>query len=210
MVLKDDYGKDIILVDKDNLIYKRVFRKVTIKKSDIRSIFYDEVVLGILTYGGRIYSLNIKKLLFSERDELEELRVELNRENILFDYTNYRRSTATAPFCYFFLPFLINLGNIINKIILIVLIGLVLFYIIYKKGLAANIVFNIDKEEFEVLRGKHTYKYKKHEIDKIKVIRNYNINIIEFKKNNNRYSINFKETPYLVKIYNNSITKLFN
>lgn len=210
MVLKDDYGKDILLVDKENLIYKRVFRKVTIKKSDIRSIFYDDVILGVLTYGGKIYSLNIKKLLFSERDKLEDLRVELNRENILFDYTNYRCSTATLPLCYFFLPMLINLGSIINAMILVALIGFALFYIFYKKGLMTNIVFNIDKDEFEVLRGKHTYKYKKHEIDKIKVVRNYNINIIEFKKNGNKYNINFKETPYFVKIYNNSITKLFN
>ena len=32
-----------------------------------------------------------------------------------------------------------------------------------------NVVFNIDKDEFEVLRGKHIFKYKRHEIDKINI-----------------------------------------
>lgn len=210
MFLKDDYGMNIILLDEENLIYKRTLGKITIKRSDIRSVFYDESILGVLTYSGRIYSLNIIKLLYSEREKLEYLREELNRENILFDYINHRGSMSTIAFILL-IPILINLDSVINQIISVVLIFFVFFYIIiYKRRLMTKIVFNIDKKEFEVLRGKHTYKYKKKRIDKIRVIRSTDLNTIEFKKNGNKYRMFFKETPYLIKIYNLSLAKLFN
>ena len=70
MVLRDDYNRELLSIDKENLIYKNFFRKVKIKRIDIRSVFYRENVLGILTYSGKIYSFNIVKLLYSERDKL--------------------------------------------------------------------------------------------------------------------------------------------
>lgn len=72
-----------------------------------------------------------------------------------------------------------------------------------------NNVYNIDKDEVEILRGKHTFKYKKHEIDNIKLRRSNYLNIIEFKKNGNKYVMYFKESPYLIKIYDLSLGKLF-
>lgn len=66
--------KKILCLEDDKLIYYGVFRKIIIKKSDIRSIFYDETTLGILLNSGKTYSLNINKFLFSERSKLEELR----------------------------------------------------------------------------------------------------------------------------------------
>ena len=84
MRLKNEYGSEFILLDEENLIYRRKFRKITIKRNEIRSVFYDENILGILTDSGKIYSLNITHLLFSERKKLEELRLEINKENIIF------------------------------------------------------------------------------------------------------------------------------
>lgn len=74
MALISDNEKKILCLEDDKLIYYGVFRKIIIKKSDIRSIFYDETTLGILLNSGKTYSLNINKFLFSERSKLEELR----------------------------------------------------------------------------------------------------------------------------------------
>lgn len=104
MVLKNDYNKVIIQLTNDEFIYKSIFRRVKIKKSDIRSVFYDEGYLGILTYSGRIYSLSLGSLLWSERNKLEDLRKELNKENILFDYTNAKAMRDFFPYYMFFLP----------------------------------------------------------------------------------------------------------
>ncbi|VYU36311.1 hypothetical protein [Clostridium tertium] len=209
MVLKDDYGKNMILLDEENLIYKGTFRKKIIKREEIRSAFYDEVLLGILTYSGRIYSLNIAKLLFSEREKLENLRLELNKENILFDYMNYRSSIASLPFIIFFMPMIIGFGNR-DIVISFILLILFIFYAMILKKIVPNNVYNIDRDEVEILRGKHTFKYKKTEIDKIKLRRSTDLNTIEFNKNGNKYVMYFKESPYLMKIYNLSLGKLFN
>ncbi len=45
MVLKDDYHKDIILLDEEKLVYKRKFKKVTIKREEIRSVFMMNIYL---------------------------------------------------------------------------------------------------------------------------------------------------------------------
>ena len=84
MKFKDDYGKDILILDEENLIYKGFLRRKTIKREDIRSVFYDENILGVLSYSGKIYSLNIVHLLFSERKKLEELRLKLSEANLFF------------------------------------------------------------------------------------------------------------------------------
>ena len=84
MKFKDDYGKDILILDEENLIYKGFLRRKTIKREDIRSVFYDENILGVLSYSGKIYSLNIVHLLFSERKKLEELRLKLSETNLFF------------------------------------------------------------------------------------------------------------------------------
>ncbi|MFU7518132.1 hypothetical protein AB4668_20520, partial [Clostridium sp. HCS.1] len=59
MILKDDNHKDIILLDEEKLVYKRNFKKITINREEIRSVFYDEDILGVLTYRGKVYSWNI-------------------------------------------------------------------------------------------------------------------------------------------------------
>ena len=35
MVLRDDYNRELLSIDKENLIYKNFFRKVKIKRADI-------------------------------------------------------------------------------------------------------------------------------------------------------------------------------
>lgn len=212
MKFKDDYGKDILILDEENLIYKNFFRKIVIKRSDIRSVFYDEEILGILTYSGKIYSLVIRKLLFSERKRLDELRLEVSKENILFDYTNSLNSEMYLLFIVFF-----NIINIMiirpnySIIIKLFLLILIIFLIVLIRKLEKTIIYNIDKEEIEIFTWKTTLKYKKYEIDKIKVMKvNNTINSIVFKKNKNNFKLYFRENPYLIKIYNTSLTKLFN
>ena len=74
-----------------------------------------------------------------------------------------------------------------------------------------NSVYNINNDEIEIIRKKHLLKYKRHEIDKIKIIKqNRYMTIIQFKKGKNKYNIYFKENPYLIKLYNISLVKLFN
>ena len=207
MVLKDDYNKDLLTIDEENLIYKKLFKKVKIKKSDIRSIFYGENILGVLTYSGKIYSFSIVKLLYSERYKLENLRKELNKEKVLFNYT------STIYKDYIYMIFFINLimNNIRNNWAIVILILLLIIFIFIVKHYSRNVIFNIDKDELEVKIGKNIFKYKRHEIDKINIKKYYqDVNNIEFKKNGNRYIICFKENPYLIKIYNTSLSKLFN
>lgn len=213
MVLKDDYHKDMILIDEENLTYKRLLRKIIIKREDIRSIFYDECKLGILTYSGKIYSLNIVHLLFSERKKLEELRVELNKENILFNYTNCIENSmySLLGIGYFNIINIFIIQSNYSIIIKLFLVITIIFSFVLIKYLEETTIYNIDKEEVEVFTWKTTLKYKKYEIDKIKVMKvNDNLNSIVFKKNKNKYKLYFRENPYLIKIYNTSLTKLFN
>lgn len=208
MVLKDDYNKDLFTIDEENLIYKSFFRKVKIKKADIRSVFYGENILGILTYGGKIYSFNIVKLLYSERYKVENLRNELNKENIIFNYTKVDFSDYSIYFLIFMNPIINLIQNIFVGIItLIILLG----FILLVKYYGNKVVFNIDKDELEVKRGKDIFKYKRDEIDKIRIIKHSTKGkSIEFKKNKNKYILNFEDTPYLIKNYNISLNKLFN
>nr|MDV4152371.1 hypothetical protein [Clostridium sp. AL.422] len=134
MRLKDDYGKEFLLLDEENLIYKRAIKKITIKRDEIRSVFYDESTLGVLTYSGRIYSFRITKLLFSERKKLEELRVELNKENILFDYINYRFDIINLPVLRIYTLMFFIIGNIDEFIYqLLVVVIFILFRFLIKK-----------------------------------------------------------------------------
>ncbi|MDU6362596.1 MAG: hypothetical protein E6582_03590 [Clostridium sp.] len=209
MVLKNDYNKVIIQLTNDEFIYKSFFRRVKIKKSDIRSVFYDDGYLGILAYSGRIYSLSLGPLLWSERNKLEDLRKELNKENILFDYTISRAMGKIFPYYIIFIP----MSNMIKDIrISIIILSIYIIGVIYIKRISifSNTVFNIDKDELEIINRRNSLKYKRHEIDKIELKRYYDgITTIEFKKNENKHSISFKDTPYLIKIYDLSLVKLF-
>lgn len=209
MILKDDYHKDIILLDEEKLVYKRKFKKITINREEIRSVFYDEYILGVLTYSGKVYSLNIVGLLFSERKKLEDLRLELNKEAILFDYNNSRGNFNVL----FYICFYLNIFNFISKqknSIKIVLLIFIIALIIYGKRLLSSCAYNINTNQLEVIKDKNTIKYKKDEIDKINLMKsNNNITIIEFQKNRKKYKLYFKNSPYLIKIYNTSLIKLF-
>ena len=209
MILNDNYERILIILDEENLIYKGTFRKTTIKREEIRSVFYDEELLGVLTYSGKIYSLKIDKLSVSDKEKLEQLRVVLNKENILFDYTNRMIAIVSLPLFVFFMP--ISISFIISSriIVAVLLISIFIFYINVLKKVMPNNVYNINSDEVEILRGKHTFKYKKKEIDKIKLIRGHNLNTIEFKKNGNKYVMYFKESKYLTKIYSLSLGELF-
>ncbi len=211
MVLKSDYGKVILEVNDSNVIYKKLFKKYVIKKSDIRSIFYDESVLGMLTYSGRVYSISINSLLWSERSKLDELRRELNKENILFNYTKITNQSLSI--FIWWIPYMItNIMRFRLEIMLLVMIPiLVIIAYFYRSSNRNNIIYNIDINELEVIRKNNILKYKKHEIDEIKVRKQSDyVTDIQFIKNKKKYDIYFKESPYLIKIYNISLVKLFN
>lgn len=199
MVLKDDYNKDLLIIDEENLIYKSFFRKVKIKRREIRSIFYNENILGILLYNGKIYSFSIVKLLHSEKFKLEILREELNKENILFDYTGAINEEFTF---YWGIFWLINLLRSIWVIIIVAVIILVYINNNYRKA----ILYNIDKDELEVIFRKKISIYKKCDLDKIEIRKTY----IKFFKDRKRYKLYFEDTPYLIKNYKISLNKFFN
>ena len=213
MRIKNDYGKDMLILDEENLIFKHFFGKKIIKREDIRSVFYDENTLGILNYNGKVYSINITAVLFSERKMIEELRLQINKENILFDYTNFIENSM-YPLLFIGYFNIINIFIIQSNysiIIKIFLVITIIFSFVLIKNLEETTIYNIDKEEVEIFSWKNTLKYKKYEIDKIKVMKvNGNINSIVFKKNKNNFKLYFRENPYLIKIYNTSLTKLFN
>ena len=88
-------------------------------------------------------------------------------------------------------------------------LGLISFFI-FRRDLIPNVIYNIDLCEFEIIKRKSILKYKKYEIDKIKLIKqNTNSIYVELNKNKSKYKLYFKENPYLIKIYNLSLTKLF-
>lgn len=209
MVLKDDYGKQLIEINEEEFIYRRRLRKIFIKRSDIRSILYDNDFFGILTYKGKIYSLGIGSLLFSQRNKLEELRNLLNKENILFNYTkdNNKDRFSITSLIYFIMIFL---GGDKDKLVIAFMIILIVI-LIYQKIYETKVFFNLDKDEFEINRLKRTIRYGKDEVGKINLRKYYNeIYSIEFKKNKKKYEILFKGGPYLIKIYNLSLPTIFN
>ena len=209
MKFKDDYGNNILLLDEENLIYKSFFRKIVIKRSDIRSVFYAEDVLGILTYSGKTYSLVIRKLLYSERKRLEDLRLELSKENILFDYNNSRYSIfyLYIGICPMIFNTIISTYSSILKIFLVLLVISFIFIII---KLIPNTIYNIDKDEIEIFKWKNTLKYKREELDKINLINTgQGRHDVIFYENKKGYRLNFVDTPYLYKIYSSSLNKLF-
>ena len=213
MRIKNDHGKDLLILDEKNLIYKHFFGEKIIKREDIRSVFYDENTLGILRYNGKIYSINLTGVLFSQRKMIEELRLELNKENILFDYTGSLYSPKYFYVLFFNYLIINTLYRISNYNIILTIFLLILFisFLVLIRRLEKNIIYNIDKEEVEIFTFKTILKYKKNEIDKIKVIKiNNTITSIVFKKNKNKFKLYFRENPYLIKIYNTSLTKLFN
>lgn len=204
MVLKDDYNKDLLIIDEENLIYKSFFRKVKIKRREIRSIFYNENKIGILLYNGKIYSFSILKLLHSEKFKLEILREELNKENILFDYTGATKDEFTFYWIMFFW-----LINSLRSIWVIIIAVIILVYI--NKNYRKVIIYNIDKEELEVIFRKKISLYKKCDLDKIEIIKPYiKCTVIKFFKDRKRYKLYFEDTPYLIKNYNISLNKFFN
>ena len=199
----------MLILDEQNFIYKGKFRRKTIKREDIRSVFYDEDRLGILTYSGKIYSFNIIRLLFSERRKLKELRREINKENILFDYDNYRFDILNISiiWAYVMLVSARSINQLFYQAIAVIIFIPILFLI---KNILPRTIYNIDKGEFEIYKFRNNFNYKKYEIDKIELEKiNQNITSIAFKKDGSKYKMYFRENQYLKRIYNLSLIKLF-
>lgn len=206
MELISDNKKKLLTIEDDKLIYHRLFKNIIINRSEIRSVFYDEDTLGVLTYSGKIYSLRIGKLLYSERIKLEKVRELLSKEDILFTYVNKNE----VSFIYILLFFNIIPRSLKEIWIFLAAIILIITVNIKFKYYTNTIIFNISANELEVIGRKRTLKYKREEIDKIQIIKtDMQHKTIIFKKNNKKYNIKILDTPYLIKNLNISLTKLF-
>lgn len=211
MRIKNDYGKDMLILDEENLIFKHFFGKKIIKREDIRSVFYDENTLGILNYNGKVYSINITSVLFSERKMIEELRLQINKENILFNYIRSMNYESSLPITLMYIIMLFNLNFIDNEIYSILLIVFFIIFIILTKKIRPRVIYNIDTNEVEVFKWRKNLKYKREELDKIKLkkISEY-ASVVEFINNKKKYKLYFMGNSQLTKIYNTSLNELFN
>lgn len=211
MRIKNDYGKDMLILDEENLIFKHFFGKKIIKREDIRSVFYDENTLGILNYNGKVYSINITSVLFSERKMIEELRLQINKENILFNYIRSMNYESSLPITLMYIIMLFNLNFIDNEIYSILLIAFFITFIILTKKITPRVIYNIDTNEVEVFKWRKNLKYKREELDKIKLkkISEY-ASVVEFINNKKKYKLYFMGNSQLTKIYNTSLNELFN
>uniref|UniRef100_UPI0025DAF4D1 hypothetical protein n=1 Tax=uncultured Clostridium sp. TaxID=59620 RepID=UPI0025DAF4D1 len=165
MRIKNDYGKDMLILDEENLIFKHFFGKKIIKREDIRSVFYDENTLGILNYNGKVYSINITAVLFSERKMIEELRLQINKENILFNYIRSMNYESSLPITLMYIIMLFNLNFIDNEIYSILFIAFFIIFIILTKKIRPRVIYNIDTNEVEVFKWRKKLKYKREELD---------------------------------------------
>ncbi len=195
MVLLSDYGRVILEVNEEEIIYKKLFKKYIIKKCDIRSIYYDELTLAILSYDGKVYSLNITNLLFSERKKLEKLHSELNKENILF---NFDKKYIANSGLYWLLIFIPRYHNLTWIIILAVLICI---YTIEKNKYIGTF-YNLDKEEFEVLKNNKVIKIKRKDIEDVKIKKSNWDNVVEIVYEKRKYKIFIRENINYKKLYN--------
>ncbi|MGN0026274.1 MAG: hypothetical protein ACI33I_04640 [Clostridium sp.] len=211
MIIKNDYGKDMLILDEENLIFKHFFGEKIIKREDIRSVFYDENTLGILNYNGKVYSINITSVLFSERKMIEELRLQINKENILFNYIRSMNYESSLPITLMYIIMLFNLNFIDNEIYSILLIAFFIIFIILTKKIRPRVIYNIDTNEVEVFKWRKNLKYKREELDKIKLkkISEY-ASVVEFINNKKKYKLYFMGNSQLTKIYNTSLNELFN
>lgn len=211
MIIKNDYGKDMLILDEENLIFKHFFGEKIIKREDIRSVFYDENTLGILNYNGKVYSINITAVLFSERKMIEELRLQINKENILFNYIRSMNYESSLPITLMYIIMLFNLNFIDNEIYSILFIAFFIIFIILTKKIRPRVIYNIDTNEVEVFKWRKNLKYKREELDKIKLkkISEY-ASVVEFINNKKKYKLYFMGNSQLTKIYNTSLNELFN
>lgn len=222
MELKNKFETIIVRLDKEKLIYKKFLSTKIIKRNEIRSVFYNDTTLGILTYNGEIHSINIQVLLEEDINKLEELRLELNKENIIFDYTNFSNKIMKFPLLILQYSFIINIFSIIsNKIsdntvdyyniipTASLAVGIIIYYILIKRLILNTTVYNIEKNEVEIFKSKGVIKYNRNEIDKVDILNlNERINTVVFYKGRRKYRIKFTDNKYVMKIYNTSLNEL--
>lgn len=110
---------------------------------------------------------------------------------------------------YAFLAILINLiVNSFKSIWSIIILGIILVFI--NKYYRKIVIYNIDKDELEVIYRKKFLKYKRYELDKIEIKKlDIKCDVVKFLKDGKQYKLYIEKTPYLIKNYNISLKKFF-
>ena len=142
---------------------------------------------------------------------IEELRLQINKENILFNYIRSMNYESSLPITLMYIIMLFNLNFIDNEIYSILLIAFFIIFIILTKKITPRVIYNIDTNEIEVFKWRKNLKYKREELDKIKLkkISEY-ASVVEFINNKKKYKLYFMGNSQLTKIYNTSLNELFN
>lgn len=142
---------------------------------------------------------------------IEELRLQINKENILFNYIRSMNYESSLPITLMYIIMLFNLNFIDNEIYSILLIAFFIIFIILTKKITPRVIYNIDTNEVEVFKWRKNLKYKREELDKIKLkkISEY-ASVVEFINNKKKYKLYFMGNSQLTKIYNTSLNELFN
>ena len=142
---------------------------------------------------------------------IEELRLQINKENILFNYIRSMNYESSLPITLMYIIMLFNLNFIDNEIYSILLIAFFITFIILTKKIRPRVIYNIDTNEVEVFKWRKNLKYKREELDKIKLkkISEY-ASVVEFINNKKKYKLYFMGNSQLIKIYNTSLNELFN
>lgn len=142
---------------------------------------------------------------------IEELRLQINKENILFNYIRSMNYESSLPITLMYIIMLFNLNFIDNEIYSILFIAFFIIFIILTKKIRPRVIYNIDTNEVEVFKWRKKLKYKREELDKIKLkkISEY-ASVVEFINNKKKYKLYFMGNSQLTKIYNTSLNELFN
>ena len=171
MIIRKDNGKKLLELNEKELIIYGFFKDKHIDRKDILSAgVFNGNMLIILYKGNYNFCKNISNMKFSERESLNAILNELNKEELIFFPTSYNIDPST--YIIILSPMLINFifsnDDIVTKIIAIVAcILLLLLYFIPDLRKQKGWIYKIQSKEFQ-LRDKNN-----------SILSNININEIE-------------------------------
>lgn len=153
MIIKSDYDKILLELDDEELIIHKFFKRTHIRRSNIRSAYYKDNFLYILTNDNKYYYKNLATMKFSQLNNLEVIVNEINKDKFIFFFPN--GNTVSLIFC---IPMYINIimNNIFNSdetlaypILMILSLILVFVIFFYNRANQKIWVYSIETHEFQ-------------------------------------------------------------